>query len=172
MYVGKENAKKLTWTDVQMEEDAYVLKMFPTNLLPTTPAGRLATVKELSNEGFIQDKRAVAQLLDFPDVSKMFNDYTAQLDLADKQIAMVMDGRDDEVEPNEYQDLKVLVDRATVAMVRAEHDGAPRKSIDALLNLIQAAEARMAEQQPAPAAPEAQQPAPPPGPGIPGMGEQ
>jgi sorbitol-specific phosphotransferase system component IIA len=59
--------KLLKFKEVKMEEDKYIMRMFPTSILPTQPAAKLAKVTELMQAG-IFDKETGLDLLDFPDV--------------------------------------------------------------------------------------------------------
>jgi len=57
----------VTWGKIDMSEDSYVMRIFPTSLLPATPAGRLATVEGMFQSGLI-DRNAALGLLDYPDL--------------------------------------------------------------------------------------------------------
>jgi len=58
--------KSIKWSDVDMDDDAYDLQVFPTSLLPTTPAGRLQTITEMMQNGLLDpvQGRALMQLPD------------------------------------------------------------------------------------------------------------
>jgi hypothetical protein len=74
--VGRGALEHIKWKDVQMEAEQYLLRCFPTSLLPTTPAGRLQKVQELMQAGFIDKDEGLA-LLDFPDLERSMNLNTA-----------------------------------------------------------------------------------------------
>jgi len=61
--------KTIDWSDVDMEKDEYILKMFPVSSLPQEPAGRLQTIQEYIQAGFI-NPRTGRKLLDFPDLEQ------------------------------------------------------------------------------------------------------
>lgn len=59
--------KSINFKDVNLEETKYLMRMFPTSILPTQPAGKLQKVTELVQAGFV-DKDTALDLLDFPDI--------------------------------------------------------------------------------------------------------
>lgn len=67
---SKKFIKTIDWKDVDLEEDEYVMKIFPVSSLPTDPAGRLQTIQEYIQAGFITP-RAGRRLLDFPDLEQI-----------------------------------------------------------------------------------------------------
>ena len=50
-----------------MEEDQYSLQCYPISKLPSDPAGRLETIQELIQGGFVSQDVG-NRLLDFPDL--------------------------------------------------------------------------------------------------------
>jgi hypothetical protein len=66
---GKAFLETIDWKDIKMEDDEYVLKMFPVSSLPQDPAGRLQTIQEYIQAGFISP-RSGRRLLDYPDIEQ------------------------------------------------------------------------------------------------------
>lgn len=64
---GKKFLDTVDWASVDMEEDQYVLQCYPISKLPSDPAGRLETIQELIQGGFIS-RDVGNRLLDFPDI--------------------------------------------------------------------------------------------------------
>ena len=94
---------RLKWKEVQMEEDEYVIRMFPTSLLPTQPQARLQKVQEYIQAGWI-DKENAMELLDFPDDTAFTNIATSSLKIIKKMIFMMLnEGKYQSPEP--YMDL-------------------------------------------------------------------
>lgn len=58
---------EIDWADIDLDEDAYTMQVFPISSLPQDPAGRLQTVQEYAQAGFI-DSRVAKKLLNFPDL--------------------------------------------------------------------------------------------------------
>ncbi len=81
--------KTIDWKSVNLPEDKYILRMFAANILPTTPAGRLAKVQELIQSGFIPQEEGL-KLIDFPDFKAYRNQVLASSDLTDKMIDSIL----------------------------------------------------------------------------------
>lgn len=64
---SKNFIESIKWSEVcPIDENAYIMQMFPTSMLPHEPAGRLAFVQELINSGMVPADWGL-MLLDFPD---------------------------------------------------------------------------------------------------------
>lgn len=87
---GRDFIKSIKWSEVDLADDAFVMQLFPTNMLPKTPAGRLQAIQELVQSGFI-DKDVALDLLDFPDLQSAMNLGTANISLIKKQLDDIME---------------------------------------------------------------------------------
>lgn len=67
---GAKFIETIDWKDVDLEDDEYVMKMFPVSSLPNEPSGRLQTIQEYIQAGFI-NARTGRKLLDFPDLEQI-----------------------------------------------------------------------------------------------------
>ena len=74
---GKKFIETIKWSEVDLEEDEYVMKCYPVSSLPNDPAGRLQTVQEYAQAGFLSPREA-RRLLDFPDLEQIENLANAQ----------------------------------------------------------------------------------------------
>lgn len=128
---GYSNAERIVWKDVEMEDDKYILKVFPASILPTTPAGKLQTVQEMMESALI-DKDTAMTLLDFPDLKDAMNVTTANQQLVKKQIDRMLaeDGVYDGPEP--YFGLQWAKQFAQLSYLRAKMDGAPDDRLELL----------------------------------------
>jgi len=66
-FSGARFIESIDWKDINLEEDEYVMKIFPISSLPQDPAGRLQTITEYLQAGFLTPKQA-RRLLTFPDL--------------------------------------------------------------------------------------------------------
>lgn len=64
---SESGMKTINWKDIDLDDTKYLMRMFPTSILPTQPAGKLQTVTELVQAGFV-DQETALDLLDFPDI--------------------------------------------------------------------------------------------------------
>jgi len=133
-YSGKGVMESIKWTDVDMDRDCYELQIFPSNMLPHTPAGRLATVEEMMEANLIDPKEGLS-LLGFPDLEQYQSLSTAALEDIDHQIGEML-SKGVYVSPEPFQDLEVGVKRVTSALLRARQDGAPEERQNLLLDWL------------------------------------
>lgn len=173
---SKRYTKAVRWGDIKLKKGEYVGLMFPVSSLPSTPGARLQRVEELRMGEYI-DMPTARKLLDFPDLEAEMTLANAAIEDADATISYILD--DDKpkrlpVEP--FQNVPLLVERATAAYLYARHHGADEERLQMMRDLIADGTARMAavaaSMAPAqPAAPGAapaiapQGAAPPPAPG-------
>jgi hypothetical protein len=142
----KGRSEKIAWKDVQLKRDQYLLRCFPTSLLPTTPAGRLQKVQELVQAGFLDRDEGLA-LLDFPDLEGSMSIVTSAFNDAMRAVeAILEDGEYQTPEP--YMNLPLLIRVAQGAYLRARADGVPEERLELLRRLIDDAAALQREAQP------------------------
>ena len=87
---GKKFIETIQWKDVDMEEDEFVLKLFPVSSLPTDPAGRLQTIQEYLQAGFLSPRQG-RRLLDFPDLDAQENLANAMEDWIHQSLESIVD---------------------------------------------------------------------------------
>ena len=90
---GKNSIEVIEWKDIRMETDAYLIQVFPTALLPSTPTGKLQTVFDMLKLGLPLGTENIFKLLDFPDLESITREFTAQDEIFDKIIEQIVDGK-------------------------------------------------------------------------------
>lgn len=126
--------KSIPWRDVDMEKDAYSMRIFPVSLLPSLPAGKFDKVVELVQNGFV-DKEHALRLLDFPDVEDFVSLKTAALD----DIRMVLDSMcdgGDYVPPEPQMDLELAKREALSTLLRSKTRKLPEPVLDNLRTFL------------------------------------
>lgn len=126
--------KEIKWKDIDLAEDQYILKVYPTNMLPSTPSGKLQMVQELVQAGFL-DKEQALNLLDYPDIEAFFNLTTASIDNINYYIElMIDDGKYESPEP--FMDLQRAITMVQSAYLRAKADKVADERLDLLRRFI------------------------------------
>jgi hypothetical protein len=97
-YASKRFTETIDWKDIDLDEDAYVMKMYPVSSLPNDPAGRLQTVQEYMQAGVI-DPITGRRLLDFPDLEQVESLGNAQEEWINMVLEKIVD--DGEYSPPE-----------------------------------------------------------------------
>ncbi len=118
----------IKWKDVDMDEDKYMMQMFPTSALSTSPAGRLQEVQELLQAGFVGPEDA-KKLLNFPDLEGFYNMENAGLEDIERQIELMIDDGDYQT-PEPYQNLQLGIQKMQQAYLMYKAQGAPDERLD------------------------------------------
>ncbi len=127
---------QVKWKDIDLERDSYILKVFPTSSLPSTPAGKLAMVQDLMNAQLI-DAQEAKRLLDFPDLeSELALDRAASDDI-DRVIEEMLDNGK-YAPPEPFQDLMLSLKRVQSAYLKARNDGVPEERLKLLREYMNA----------------------------------
>ena len=142
--------ENVPWDEVDLDEDAYVLKVYPSSSLPQEPSGRIQKVMELLGAGLIDMKKG-RELLDFPDLDAEMALDRAASDNIERIIEAILDDGEIIV-PEPTADLQLFIKRAQSAYERAQTmENVPPDRLRALRAAITSAaqlqKMAMAEQQ-------------------------
>lgn len=128
--------RTIKWKDVDLEADKFFMKVFPTNLLPSTPAGRLQQVVELLQAELLPRELALS-LLDFPDVESFVSLETAALDDIRWTIEQILeDGKPGSVD--ELTNLALAQQLGMAAVLRAKRMNYPEENVELLRRWVDA----------------------------------
>lgn len=176
---SKKFIESIKWSQIELQENDYIMKMFPVSMLPHEPAGRLAFVQDLMNSGLIPQQYAL-NLLDFPDLEQFVSRETAAVDDIQKTIDSIMEkGIDGFTNPEPFQNLDIGVQMMHSSYLEAKNNDVPEDRLELMRNWIAMAEKLKAMgTAPAQAAPQPEQAQPqqqapmPGGPALPQQGPQ
>jgi hypothetical protein len=150
------NVDVLDWGDVDLERDEYVMQLVPTAFLPSTPAGKLATIQEMLQAGLIERDDALS-LLDYPDLEAVAGLQNAPLRNIDMRIERMLDADNPQYHPPEpYMNLQLAVKRVTSAYEQAQMNGAPEKNLEFLRRYLADCQALIDQSQQPAQSPQAQ----------------
>lgn len=163
-YVTVKNNKKvevLNWSDVHMKDTPYSVRCFPTSILPTQPAGKLQTVQELVQAGFIEKDMAMS-LLDFPDFEAASSNLLASYNIV-RKILFDMVEKNDYQSPEPYMNLPQALTMAQNFYLQSRSDDVPEERLELIRRFmlevkdeIKQGQMPDPEAMPMPAGPEAQ----------------
>jgi hypothetical protein len=140
---GKKFFQTIKWKEVDLEEDKYVMGLFPTSALATTPGARIEDVQELlaTFPNSFNETEAF-KLLDFPDLEAYFSFKTAPGEDIDRMIeSMIDDGKYETPEP--YQDLAAGMSKMQDAYLLFKSQGAPENRLELFRRWIEDAKTMM-----------------------------
>lgn len=90
--VPDRNVKEdLSWSDIDLQDSAYVLQCFPMALLPQLPAARQQRIEEMTAAGWFGKEEAM-ELMDFPDLEDATSAATAPRTSIRQRIDRMLDG--------------------------------------------------------------------------------
>ena len=132
----RHTIQEVKWKDVDMGKDAYVLKVYPSSSLPTTPAGRLAMVQQLMQGGLLSGEEA-KRLLDFPDLDRELALDRASSDNIDRIVENIVDeGLYESPEP--FMDLVLALKKVQASYNKAVNDNVPEDRLAMLRQFLAA----------------------------------
>jgi hypothetical protein len=134
-FVNKNALEKIDFLDVSLDEDAYVLQVYPASSLSQSPAGRLQDVIELLQGGMI-DPVEGRQLLNYPDLEKSARLATAGRDDLEATFEHML-GKGKYIEPLKYQDLATGIKLGVSYYLRAKMDEVPQERLDLILRWVE-----------------------------------
>lgn len=160
---SKKFIEKIKWSEIDVENNEYIMQMFPVSMLPHTPAGRLQFVQELVNENYIPREFGL-KLLDFPDLEN----YTAMATASIDDLMAALDSilvKGQYMTPEPFQDLATGIKLFQSAYLRAKTEEVEEDKLELLRIWIESAQALLgkavqASQPPAQPTPEQEGSAP------------
>jgi hypothetical protein len=103
----KRFIEQIDLANVDMPRDAYELQVFPTSMLPSTPAGRIAFVQDMINSKMMSPEDGF-DLLNIPDTDKYAARTRAKRELLERNIEAIIEKGEARVpEPLEDHDLAI-----------------------------------------------------------------
>jgi len=125
---GRKFLETIDWKEIDLKEDQYVMKCYPVSSLPNDPAGRLQTVQEYAQAGFIS-QRTAQRLLDFPDLEQVESLATAQENYLHELFERIVDAETIEeaqeayTAPEPFDDLQLAQELALEYYAQGKSNG-------------------------------------------------
>jgi len=151
LYVNVKQKKfieKIKWKDVDLDEDSYIMQAWPVSMLPSTPAGKLEKITELTQAGYIDQEQAKS-LLDFPDLEQYMNVANSSLEDLNMIISqMIDDGVYTSPEP--YMNLEQCISTTQSYYLFGKTQNVPEERLELLRQFIDDCQQLLQRAQPAP----------------------
>tara|TARA_R110000822_G_scaffold28237_2_gene84050 strand:+ start:397 stop:2235 length:1839 start_codon:yes stop_codon:yes gene_type:complete len=142
---GDDDIEKIKWSDIKLERDQYVMKVYPTSLLPTTPAAKLQKVIEMLQAGMLTQQESRA-LLDYPDLAAVNDMATASQEIFNMMIERVLE-KGIYQPPEPYMNLAMGIQMMQSAYLRAKINSVPEEKLDLFRRFIEDAIGMLAAMQ-------------------------
>jgi hypothetical protein len=133
-------ANRIRWSEVRMDENDFVMQLFPANFLSRTPAKKVQDIDILMDRGLLNPDQA-KRLFDFPDLKQVLDEDSSPSELYLKQINLSLkDGTIFTPEPHEVPTLPLGIQLYRNYLMRARMEDASEERLDILREWIDAAE--------------------------------
>jgi hypothetical protein len=125
-----KDLKRIKWTEVDIERSKYHLRVWPTNLLPSTPAAKASRVLDFVNAGVFTPTMALGAM-EYPDIEDLTGDTVALEENIERKLeSVVKDGFNENNAPHPYMDLALAKALARERINRLEADGEEPAKVD------------------------------------------
>ena len=127
---GDKDIERIKWKEINLKADQYVMKVYPTSLLPSTPAAKLQKVIEMLQAQMLTQQEA-RMLLDYPDLESVNQLASASYDEINMVIEdMIEKGKVHQPEP--FTNLTLAIQMVQNAYTRSKVQGVPDERLDLL----------------------------------------
>ena len=147
----KNGLESIDWTEIDLQDDEYVMQCFPASALPDQPGARIESIRDLMQMGMIQPEEA-QDLLDFPDLDKFTALATSPTKLASRLIEKMLE-ENTFIPPEPYLPVDKMQRLAQLYYCDAQVRGMEEERLELLRQFIDACAAMVAMAQPMPQAP-------------------
>lgn len=157
--VDKSSISFIKWSDVELDEDSYVIRVYPTSLLPTTPAGKLQWAEDMIKAGVIPPED-VLDIVDFPDTEAYAKRKNAPRRIIERNISHILK-TGEAVSPEPMDNHKLALEMVNEAYAEARLDMVPEAKLQKLRDYLAVTQSFLPKPAP-PAPPPMAMGAPPP----------
>jgi hypothetical protein len=134
VFGGDRDLEEIDWKKADLGKAVYRVKVWPTNLLPQTPAAKANTLIEWMQAGLITAEQALT-MVDHPDTESLVGDHVAKRKNIEKKLDRLVAGdKFEQCMPTPYIDLDLGLQICSNRLNRFEADGYPDKVLQQLRN--------------------------------------
>jgi hypothetical protein len=131
---GSKFIETIDWKDVNLEDDEYVMKMYPVSSFSQEPAARMQEVQERVQAGWLTMRQA-KKLMDFPDLEMVDSLSNATEEYLNEILEKIIE--DGEFTPPEpYDDLGVARELALQYYAQGKCNGLEEEKLDMLRDFM------------------------------------
>jgi len=144
-WTGKGFLKTLKWRDVDLEDDRYVIQIYPVGEVKNTPADRLQLIQEMNAAGKVSDESLI-EVIKYLDTSKELESVSRQRELVESYVDQWLDATPEAEQEGEFRyrppipwmpSLPDALVQVAQAYLEAEMDDVPDFNKDFFLRFMQ-----------------------------------
>lgn len=131
---GAKFLKSINWKDVNLEDDEYILKMYPVSAFAKEPSARFQQVQEMAQAGYYS-QRTAKKLMDFPDLEQVDELSNAMEDYLNEILEKIVEGDGSPstfTPPEPYDDLGLARELALQYYAQGKCSGLEEEKLDLL----------------------------------------
>ncbi len=132
--VDSRYMKTISWDEVDLPEDSYIMKVYPTNLLADDPSGRLSDITDMMDKGLLNVRQAQS-LLDYPDLESVLSFENSIVEDIKATIEDIVDNGILNA-PEPVQDLEYAIPVMQSAYLKYKRSSLPTERLDLFLTWI------------------------------------
>ena len=162
---GETFLREIKWSEASLDEDAYIMQIYPTSEIHGTPSDRAQSIDDLYARGLVSPGAYTAAQQTPLDVDRLRRNAAKQEELLDKMISTWLDASDEQLEsgyvdydadmperplvvaPLKWLDLPTALAQVATSYLDAEIDGVPEKIKALYLQWLELADAELRRQQ-------------------------
>jgi hypothetical protein len=162
VFGGKHELEQVDWKKADLKAAIYWVKVWPTNLLPQTPAAKANKLIDWMQAGIITAEQALS-MIDHPDTESLLGDHVAKRMNVEYKIAKLLGGAAfEDCMPHPYMDLELCKTISSTRLNQYEAKGYDDATLEKLREFYKAADELLKAAAPPPPPPPAGMPPPPP----------
>lgn len=132
---GRKSVARVDWKDINLVDDDVVMQCYPVSSLPQDPAGRLQTVQEYLQAGFLSPRQG-RRLLDFPDLEQVESLANAEEDYLCSVFDKIVDNGD-YTSPDPLDDLNLAKQLCLEYYAQGKNNNLREDRLDMLRTYLQ-----------------------------------
>lgn len=127
---GRGEGSFVKWADVDIHEDLYRIRVYPTSMLPSTPAGKLAWAQDMIKSQ-VMAPEDVLDILDYPDIDAFKKRKLAPRKIIERNIAHILKSGEF-ISPEPADNHKLALQLVNEAYAEARLDNVPEAKLELL----------------------------------------
>lgn len=140
---GAHEVQELSWKDIGLKDDQYVMRIAAANALSDTPAGRFQDVQNLMNTGVLESKEHAAMLLsDAPDLKAITDRLNAPMRDANRMVERILEHGEPQ-SPEPFMNLPVMKREFVSAYILARTQNVAEPRLKMMRQFIQSCDRMM-----------------------------
>lgn len=145
--VGDKTTDEISFSEINVTNDKYMVHQYPASLMPEEPAGKIDMLEKIANISPDLIPSLMGLMRNVPDVDLVVERMTAASDIAEQMVSNILNKGLTEI-PDPYMNLALTRDIATKSLLRARFDSFPEERVEMLRIFINKIDALQAAAQP------------------------